>query len=92
MALSRRALLHTGALGIGAWSWAESFNPARADTSVSYDGPGLYLYPRWGQPRLYLIVTAAEGGQGVEFRDPVSSAVLWTQSLALCGDFAGKLS
>ena len=32
------------------------------------------------------------GGQTLEFRDPATQAVLWTQSLSLSVDFAGKLT
>ncbi len=57
-----------------------------ADTTFTrYAGDGLYLYPSWGQPRPYQICAA---GQVLEFRNPGSGILLWTQS-GLTADFAG---
>jgi hypothetical protein len=58
-----------------------------------YSGEGIYLYPHWGEPRPYQVSLAAGHGrsQMLEFRNPGSQQLLWTQSLALDGRFAGKL-
>lgn len=93
MALTRRKLMGTAALGVGVLPCLGSPGFASADTtSCRYDGPGLYLYPGWGSPRPYLIRPVAGSADTVEFRDPASWALLWTQSLLICGEFAGKLS
>ena len=60
-----------------------------ADTLVNrFAGDGLYLYPAWGQPRLYE-VRAAVGR--LEFRSPGARGLLWTQSAELDATFAGKV-
>jgi hypothetical protein len=60
-----------------------------ADTAITrFGAPGLYLYPAWGQPRLYAINARADR---LEFRNPGSLQLLWTQSRALAPDFAGKV-
>jgi hypothetical protein len=60
-----------------------------ADTSVSrFAGAGLYLYPSWGQPRLYEVQGTADW---LEFRNPASGALLWTQSASFNSDFAGRV-
>jgi len=56
-----------------------------------YDGPGIYLYPAWGEPRPYLVLPATGRQSMLEFRDCNSAALLWTQSLALHAEFAGKV-
>ena len=61
-------------------------------TNVAYDGPGIYLYPSWGEPRPYLVVPVQGSEPAVEFRNPATQALLWSQSLSFCGEFAGKLS
>jgi hypothetical protein len=60
-----------------------------ADSSVvDFAGAGLYLYPAWGQPRLYE-VRAAESR--LEFRNPGSGQLVWTQSANLDSAFAGRV-
>ncbi len=60
-----------------------------ADTGVTqFAGAGLYLYPSWGQPRLYEVQAA---GNRLEFRNPGSGLLLWTQSAGLEATFAGRL-
>ena len=90
--LSRRTLINAAAVVVGAWSAPGALSLARAATSMAYDGAGIYLYPGWGEPRPYLVLPALGRAQTVEFRDPVAKTLLWTQSLALCGDFAGKIT
>lgn len=59
-----------------------------ADASVDrFAGPGLYLYPAWGQPRLYHVRARADL---LEFSNPGSGQRLWTQSAQLAPAFAGK--
>lgn len=55
---------------------------------VSFDGAGLYLYPSWGQPRLYHVLAVADR---LEFRNPGTRALLWTQSTGLDAVFAGRV-
>ena len=58
-----------------------------------YSGDGVYLYPHWGQPRPYQISLIVDSGaQLLEFRNPGSQQLLWTQSFALDSQFAGKLN
>lgn len=60
-----------------------------ADASMTaFEGDGLYLYPAWGQPRLYGVNVS--GGR-LEFRNPGSGQLLWTQTAALDACFAGKV-
>jgi hypothetical protein len=60
-----------------------------ADTRVTrFAGTGLYLYPAWGQPRLYEVQATA--GR-LEFRNPGSGVLLWTQSASLDSTFAGRV-
>lgn len=60
-----------------------------ADTTVThFVGDGLYLYPSWGQPRPYQIRAV---GQRLEFRNPGSGTLLWTQSAGLATEFAGRV-
>lgn len=60
-----------------------------ADTSCTrFSGAGLYLYPAWGQPRPYHV--SARGGL-LEFRNPGSGVLLWTQSAGLDAEFAGQV-
>jgi hypothetical protein len=60
-----------------------------------YSGDGIYLYPHWGAPRPYQIsLVAAFEGQSrmLEFRNPGTQQLLWTQSFAPDSQFAGKLT
>jgi hypothetical protein len=60
-----------------------------ADTSIShFAGAGLYLYPAWGQPRLYEVRSTVNR---LEFRNPGSGQLLWTQSASLDSAFAGRV-
>lgn len=60
-----------------------------ADAAVNaFAGDGLYLYPAWGQPRLYEVRAAA---QQLEFRNPGTGQLLWTQSAAVDASFAGRV-
>lgn len=60
-----------------------------ADAAVNaFAGDGLYLYPAWGQPRLYEVRAAA---QQLEFRNPGTGDLLWTQSAELDSSFAGRV-
>ena len=60
-----------------------------ADTAITgFAGSGLYLYPAWGQPRLYAVQASA--GR-LEFRNPGSGQLLWTQSASLASAFAGRV-
>jgi hypothetical protein len=60
-----------------------------ADTAVDrFAGPGLYLYPAWGQPRLYQVRAR---GDRLEFSNPGSGQLLWTQSAQLDPAVAGKV-
>ena len=54
---------------------------------------GIYLYPNWGAPRPYMVnlVECAGQAQMLEFRNPGSRQLLWTQSAALNEQFAGRL-
>jgi hypothetical protein len=67
-----------------------------ADTAeTTWSGPGLYLYPHWGQPRAYQ-VTRAPGPDSsqyptLEFRDTASGKLLWTVTQASAARFAGKI-
>jgi hypothetical protein len=58
-----------------------------------YMGEGIYLYPHWGAPRPYLVSLVADAGKGkmLEFRNPGDQNLLWSQSPALDGQFAGKV-
>lgn len=59
-----------------------------ADTTFTrFAGAGLYLYPSWGQPRPYQIRAV---GPLLEFRNPGSGTLLWTQT-GLAADFAGRV-
>ena len=60
-----------------------------ADTSIGrFAGAGFYLYPSWGEPRLYEV----QGTAGrLEFRNPGSGMLLWTQSASLDSGFAGRV-
>jgi hypothetical protein len=65
-----------------------------ADTALTvFDGEGLYLYPSWGQPRAYHITRTPAQGMlvNLEFRNPASGELLWTQSLRGEMKFAGKV-
>jgi hypothetical protein len=65
-----------------------------ADTrQTRFAGDGIYLYPNWGAPRPYSINLVELAGQGqlLEFRNPGSRQLLWTQSAALDDPFAGRL-
>ncbi|MDY6984102.1 MAG: hypothetical protein SV422_13540 [Pseudomonadota bacterium] len=64
-----------------------------ADASVTaFDGDGLYLYPAWGEPRLYAVQASSSSSSGrLEFRNPGSGQLLWTQTAALDAHFAGKV-
>ena len=53
---------------------------------VHFAAAGLYLYPAWGQPRLYEVRAAASR---LEFRNPGTGQLLWTQSASLDATFAG---
>lgn len=53
-----------------------------------FSADGLYLYPAWGEPRLYAV--QASGGC-LEFRNPGSGQLLWTQTAAFHAHFAGKV-
>ncbi len=92
MGLSRRGLMRAGVLGVLSGPCLGAISSTRTEAGIAYDGPGIYLYPGWGAPRPYLVRPADGSGQGLEFLDPATETVLWTQSLCLCGDFAGKLS
>lgn len=60
-----------------------------ADVSTTaFSGDGLYLYPAWGEPRLYAVHAA---GGYLEFRNPGSGQLLWTQSMGFGSDFAGRI-
>ena len=60
-----------------------------ADTTFTrFAGDGLYLYPSWGQPRPYLVQAR---GALLEFRNPGSGNLLWTQTAGLDADFAGRI-
>ncbi len=60
-----------------------------ADTGVTqFAGAGLYLYPAWGQPRLYEVRAT---GDRLEFRNPGSGVLLWTQSASFDSSFAGRV-
>jgi hypothetical protein len=64
-----------------------------ADTRhTQFEGDGIYLYPNWGAPRPYAVslVATTGAGQMLEFRNPGNQQPLWTQSLALDDQFAGK--
>jgi hypothetical protein len=66
-----------------------------ADTRATlYSGEGVYLYPHWGEPRPYHVSLAANSGHGqmLEFRNPGTRQLLWTQSPMLDGRFAGKIT
>jgi hypothetical protein len=51
-----------------------------------FGGEGIYLYPAWGQPRPYAVRAS---GTLLEFRNPGSGMLLWTQSIGLDAGFAG---
>lgn len=60
-----------------------------ADASMTvFSGDGLYLYPAWGEPRLYAVHAA---GAHLEFRNPGSGQLLWTQSAGFEGSFAARI-
>jgi hypothetical protein len=60
-----------------------------ADSSaIHFSGAGLYLYPAWGQPRLYEVRASANR---LEFRNPGSGQLLWTQSADFDSAFAGRV-
>ncbi|MGV3593551.1 MAG: hypothetical protein ACO1PZ_17845 [Gammaproteobacteria bacterium] len=60
-----------------------------ADASTTtFSGDGLYLYPAWGEPRLYAVHAA---GAYLEFRNPGSGQLLWTQSAGFDGNFAARV-
>lgn len=92
MTLSRRSILQATA-GAPALALLVPASTA-ADTAagaVDFAGAGLYLYPAWGEPRPYLVIAAGPGQTSLEFRDPATARLLWTQSLSLTGGFAGRL-
>lgn len=95
MTCSRRIFIQAVAVSCG----AALGSPAQASSSGSetaascdYTGPGLYLYPQWGSARPYLVTDCAARTGTLEFRDPRSQQLLWTQTLSLTGRFAGKLT
>ena len=93
MTVTRRTVLKAATGGMALASVAPV--PAGASAvgqSGEFDGPGLYLYPAWGEPRAYLVIPTGPGHSVLEFRDPVTSRLCWTQSLTLTGPFAAKLS
>lgn len=62
----------------------------------SFSGQGHYLYPSWGQPRAYLVQEAVPVNNTdrviqLEFRNPSTGQLQWTQSLAGEAVFAGKV-
>lgn len=94
----RRQVLKFGGLGAGALAMplagtAAGLAAQGKQAPHAYAGPGYYLYPAWGEPALYYVseVPAAQGGSTLAFRDPVAGTLLWTQSLAVEADFAGRL-
>ncbi len=92
MQFTRREMISAAILSAGAWVSQGAAGAAKTAASLAYDGPGIYLYPNWGEPRPYLVMPVHGSEQAVEFRDPASKALLWSQSLSICGEFAGKLS
>ena len=95
MAYSRRLLLQTSLMGCGIGSVGSvlsAFVMAEQGTvRCHFSGPGFYLYPHWGEPRPYLVTQATVSTPTLEFRDPASKRVLWTQTLSLTDGFAGRL-
>lgn len=93
MELSRRTLVKAGVWGAMLVPMARVLaSRGTKPPGSGFAGAGYYLYPAWGEPRLYLVIPDATGLQSVEFRDPDSGVHLWTQSLSLTGDFAGKVA
>ena len=67
-----------------------------ADCSITgFSGEGLYLFPAWGQPRVYLVTltpgVSKQEPAALEFRNPASGDLQWTQTLAGESLFAGKI-
>jgi len=87
MAHTRRSLLQTTALGCGALGMGlPGFTSARPLAEpCEFDGPGLYLYPIWGDAQAYWVTRSAAATPSLEFRDPASLRLLWTQTLSLIG-------
>lgn len=93
MTVTRRTVLQAAAGGFALAPLAR----VAADVSgplppVDFTGAGLYLYPDWGQPCAYRVVATGPGNGVLEFRDPATDALYWTQSLTLTGRFAAKLA
>lgn len=92
MMMKRRTVLQVAAGGAALASLVPAaVHAANAVRPTDFAGAGLYLYPDWGQPRAYLVVPTGPGQSVLEFRDPATTALCWTQSLALTGRFAAKL-
>lgn len=60
------------------------------DTSKTmFDEDGVYFYPAWGNPRPWQVI--AGRNHLLEFRNPGSGQLAWTQSRIMSPLFAGKL-
>jgi hypothetical protein len=94
MSCTRRTMLRATALGCGTAAMGISLQEEGAMAGVEscdFSGPGLYLYPHWGDARPYLVTRSATATPTLEFRDPADHRLLWTQTLSLTSGFAGKL-
>lgn len=94
MAYTRRALLQAAATGCGAaviGGTPGSVAAGPAGDPVGFSGSGVYLYPHWGEARPYLVMQSSVANLTLEFHDPATRRLLWTQTQSLTGGFAGKL-
>ena len=93
MTMTRRTVLQAAAGGVLLAPLVPALAHAATSTQpTDFAGAGLYLYPDWGQPRAYLVVPTGPAQSVLEFRDPATAALCWTQSLTLTGRFAAKLA
>ena len=93
MTVTRRAILQAASGGVALASLAPVTVGASSPAQPGeFAGAGLYLYPAWGEPRVYLVTPTGPGQSVLEFRDPATTRLCWTQSLALTGRFAAKLA
>lgn len=88
MSVTRRHVLQ---LATGSLPLIGVAQAADLKRNFSFNGAGLYLYPAWGEPEVYLVTVGPLPAAELEFRDATNCSLLWTQSFELTGSFAGKL-
>lgn len=93
MAVARRRMLQGGAAASVGWVLTgKSASTASFSVDVGFTGPGLYLYPTWGEPVLYRVQKKTGSDVQLEFIDAATGAVLWVQGIDQAHDFIIKVS